>query len=385
MRIILVHSIADLYGASRSLLRLSSRLVQDNHDVLVILKEEGPLIKELESNNVSVKVMSNLACVDRQMFKSIKSFYLFIKEYMKSGKEFKTLLKEYQPDIVHTNTALILTSGFISKKCNVPHIWHIRESFKEFGVLWLFYRKLMLKNSDLILSVSTPIAEQFDLKKSSEKVSVLYNGFPMEEFEGISKDRVDNFKQRWGINNTINIGVVGRLKLYRKGQEVLIKAASVLNEYDNLKFLLIGDPFPGNENHLNVLKELVKENDIEDKVVFTGGVEDIKAAYLALDVSVLTSCLPEPFGGVVIESMALERPVIGTSIGGTIEQIDEGVTGLKVPPNDHEKLAEALKKLIDSEDLRVEMGKSGRRRFVEKFEFEAFYEKLLEFYNDLLG
>ncbi|MER3329317.1 MAG: glycosyltransferase family 4 protein, partial [Candidatus Kapaibacterium sp.] len=121
-----------------------------------------------------------------------------------------------------------------------------------------------------------------------------------------------------------------------------------------------------------------------EKVIFTGGVDDIKAAYKALDISVLTSCLPEPFGGVVIESMALGKPVIGTSIGGTIEQIEENVTGFKVPPGDHIRLAEALNKLINSEDLRVNMGINGRRRFEEKFEFENFYNQLTGVYKRLI-
>ncbi|MEQ8581148.1 MAG: glycosyltransferase family 4 protein [Marinoscillum sp.] len=384
MRIILVHSMADLYGASRSLLRLSSRLVIDNHQVRVILKEDGPLVKELKAKNVPVQIMPNLACIDRQTIKSFKSFLMFVKDCFRSAKEFNALINEEKPDIVHTNVALILTAAYVASKRKIPHVWHIRESFKEFGIMWLFFRRFMLKYADVILSVSTPIAEQFDLAKGAQKVRVLYNGFPKEEFEGVTEDRVDRFRDTWGLKNTLNIGVVGRVKLQRKGQEVLIRAAKILNDNERLRFLIIGDVFPGNDEHLRILEKMAKENGVGEKVIFTGGVDDIKAAYKALDISVLTSCLPEPFGGVVIESMALGKPVIGTSIGGTIEQIEENVTGFKVPPGDHIRLAEALNKLINSEDLRVNMGINGRRRFEEKFEFENFYNQLTGVYKRLI-
>lgn len=132
------------------------------------------------------------------------------------------------------------------------------------------------------------------------------------------------------------------------------------------------------------LNKLIRDLRIEHKVVSTDHAEDIKAALAALDVSVLPSVLPEPFGGVVVESMAMGKPVIGTRTGGTIEQIKDGVTGYLVAPNDPRQLAAALERLLENAQLRARMGENGRERFRKHFEFECFYEKMSTLYNELV-
>ena len=109
--------------------------------------------------------------------------------------------------------------------------------------------------------------------------------------------------------------------------------------------------------------------------------EDIKAAYAALDISVLPSARPEPFGGVVIESMAFGKPVIGTRIGGTIEQVDDARTGLLIEPNDPQALADAIEKLLKDPQGRMAMGKLGYERFMSHFEFEEFFGKIMQLYT----
>ncbi|MBK7260238.1 MAG: glycosyltransferase family 4 protein [Ignavibacteriae bacterium] len=104
----------------------------------------------------------------------------------------------------------------------------------------------------------------------------------------------------------------------RKGQDTFLRAAALIAaEHPDVRFVLIGSPFPGNESHGKALSALGRELGIDKQIVFTGDVADIRAAYAALDISVLPSEQPEPFGGVVIESMAAGKPVIGTRIGGT--------------------------------------------------------------------
>jgi glycosyltransferase involved in cell wall biosynthesis len=105
----------------------------------------------------------------------------------------------------------------------------------------------------------------------------------------------------------------------------------------------------------------------------------------ALDVVALPSALPEPFGGVVIEAMALGRPVVGTNAGGTPEQIDDGVTGHLVPPGDPPALAEAIGRLLADRELRERMGAAGRSRYLERFEFERFYGTMTAVYQELIA
>ena len=94
----------------------------------------------------------------------------------------------------------------------------------------------------------------------------------------------------------------------------------------------------------------------------------------------LPSALPEPFGGIVIESMAMAKPLIGTNIGGTIEQIDHGVTGLLIEPDRPDLLADAIARFVESPSLCEEFGRNAREKYLREFEFEAFYRKITSLY-----
>lgn len=382
MRIMFVHNGSDLYGASRSLLRLSSRLVNDGHDVLSVIPFDGPLRKRLQSQGVQVAIHKHLAIVTRQRTSNLRSLVGLVINLMVSTIRLLILSRKFQPDIIHTNTAIIPTPGLVSRLINIPHIWHVRESFWEFRRMWEYYQGYMSRFSDVIICVSTPIAEQFNSRILSDKVKVIQNGFPKDEFVHVSNSRVDTFRNKYSLNGFLTIGVIGRIKYQRKGQEVFVEAAELLeNEYPRVKFLCIGSPYPGNEQHLINLLNLIDKLELHEKVIYTGDVEDIKVAIQALDILVLPSVDPEPFSGVVIEAMAMGKPVIGTRIGGTIEQIEDGITGFLVEPGSAESLANALEQLIKDFKLRKQFGDNGRQRFLELFEFELFYKRIMDVYD----
>jgi glycosyltransferase involved in cell wall biosynthesis len=385
MKIIFVHDPPDLYGASRSLLRLSSRLVKDGHEINVLLPYEGLLKQELIKNGIEVLIHSDLPVITREKVKTLSGLISLLFQIPISTYKLSKIIKKIKPDIIHTNVALILSPCLIARLYNIPHIWHIREFFKEFKIFWTIYQWFIYYFSDIIICVSTPVGKQFKKIIFEKKVKIIHNGFPRNEFEPVSEERVQTFKKQFCIDNKLLIGVVGRIKFGRKGQDVFVKAVALLKDkFPEVRYVLIGSPFPGNEEHLDNLIGLIKELNIQDKIIYTGDVEDIKAAYSALDIVVLPSALPEPFGGVVIEAMALGNPVIGTNIGGTVEQVEHGVTGLLVNPDDPVDLSHAMEKLIMDEKLRLGMGENGRERFLKLFEFENFYKKILSLYEELI-
>ena len=387
LRILFVHSGSDLYGASRSLLRLSSRLVKDGEVVRVVLPYDGPLVSALKEKNVSVVIQKTLPIIERQKVRSVFGIFQILFNVIFSTLGLLKILRQFRPHLIHTMTAVILTSGLAAKLMHIPHIWHVRESFAEFGKLWRYYQKYMLWLSSKIICVSTPVAEQFEQYKNSRKIQVIHNGFPIDEFAGVSDDRVDQFRSKYaGAGITCLVGVVGRIKFQRKGQEVFVKAASLLrNKFPDVRFLCIGSPFPGNESHLVNLQRLIRELGLENYVLYTGDIEDIKAAIAALDILVLSSPQPEPFGGVVVEAMALSRPVIATKIGGSIEQVVEDVTGYLVEPGNAESMAIGIESLLNSPERRHRFVENGRARFLEQFEFEKFYQKILNLYEGVIA
>ncbi|MGB8981535.1 MAG: glycosyltransferase family 4 protein [Anaerolineales bacterium] len=387
LRILFVHSGSDLYGASRSLLRLSSRLVRDGARVMTVLPYKGPLVEALQANGIEVVIRNDLPVIERERVKNLSGMIGLAVNLFSSWISLSRLMGTFQPHLVHTITSVIPIPGLAAKFRTIPHVWHIRESFGEFGFWWKYYRRYINWLSSVIVCVSAPIAEQFESEVRAGKVTVIHNGFPSAEFAAVGVERILAFKSKFALDKAESlIGVVGRIKLRRKGQEVFVEAAGLLrDQYPNVRFLCVGSPFPGNESHLENLEKLIRERGLADYIICTGDVDDIKAAISALDILVLPSVQPEPFGGVVVEAMALSRPVVASRIGGSIEQVAEDVTGYLVEPGDAKSLADALVKLLEDPDRRRRFGENGHIRFLEKFEFESFYRRILELYEQIVA
>jgi glycosyltransferase involved in cell wall biosynthesis len=385
MRILFVHSGADLYGASRSLLRLIDRLQSDGHEAAVVLPYEGPLLDRLRAQYVRTLVHPLLPSVTRQAVRSPRGLAQLGINIPRSTYRLGGLIGEFRPDVVHTNTALILTPGLAARLAGIPHVWHVREFFSEFPSFWKKYQWYMNTFSDRIVCVSNAVGEQFHPKIRRRKVAVIHDGFPHSEFSAADPQRVREFRERFNVDGHFVVGVVGRIKFKRKGQEIVVRAAQILRErYPHLRYAFVGSPFPGNESHLENLRDLIRECGVEDRVVLCGEMHDMPTAFASLDVSVLPSALPEPFGGIVIESMAMGKPVIGTNIGGTIEQIDDGATGFLIEPDRPDLLAESIARFAESPALCQEFGRRAREKYLREFEFDAFYRKMTSLYSSVI-
>jgi len=381
-RILYIHNGCDLYGASRSLLRLVTRLDRAKFVPFVILPLEGPLAGALRKEGVHVTVMRSLSVISRSVFHSWR-IIPFLLTIPVSVAVLAIFMKKTDIRLVHTNVGSVVSAGLAAKLAGVRHVWHLRDSFHDFGRLWKLYSRYVLWSSDKVICVSKAISAQF--RDTRGKVTVVYNGIPLEESEEVSNEEVAAFKARFGLNGKRAVGVVGRIKFQRKGQDVFVRAAALLKgKLAETKYVIVGSPFPGNEVHLERLQKLIAELGISHEVILTGDVENIYPVYKALDVLVLPSCTPEPFAGVVLEAMAAGTPVIGTALGGTIEQIEDGVSGLLVEPNSPDVLADNIRRVLTDPVLSESLRREARKRVEEIFRFEKMYERLEEIYTELL-
>ena len=115
---------------------------------------------------------------------------------------------------------------------------------------------------------------------------------------------------------------------------------------------------------------------LADRVIFTGYQKYPAACMAAMDVVVHTSTSPEPFGLVVLEGMALGKPVVATAHGGPLDVVVEGGTGFLTAPGDAAELAAVLVRLLGDADLRQRVGAAGRARFLDKFTAERNVRQL---------
>lgn len=271
-------------------------------------------------------------------------------------------------------------------------------------------KKLMsrrLAKTDLILGCSDYITEKIrrEFPEFSARTKTVYNGANHEKFKRRSKEDPgrDSTKPK--------LLFVGRMSP-EKGVHVLIEAVrKLVTDYPAVHLSIVGGvvsapkefvadlsddelkaklmQFYGQhengDDYYSYLQQMVDDR-IASNITFTGKIPYDKVADLYEQADILVNpSLSEPFGMSLVEAMASEKPVVATRVGGMVNIVDEGVTGLLVDCGSEEKLAGAIRYLIENPDLRNRMGKAGRERVMNKFSWERVSHSLLVEYRKLFG
>jgi glycosyltransferase involved in cell wall biosynthesis len=176
---------------------------------------------------------------------------------------------------------------------------------------------------------------------------------------------------------------VARLFRWKGHFELLSALALVKRKHPNVRLAVVGSDYPADSGTTQMLKEHASGLGIGENVVFTGQRSDIALLLAACDVFSLPS-FEEPFGLVFAEAMAMKRPVVALTNGGTPEVVEHGKCGLLSPPGDIDALAANLLRLLDDPALRAQFGEHGRSRVEEHFtpqrmasDFAALYARML--------
>jgi len=133
----------------------------------------------------------------------------------------------------------------------------------------------------------------------------------------------------------------------------------------------------------NRLRDLVNRLGLTESVLFTGFQSDIPEIIASFDIAVLPSFF-EGMGRVLLEAMAMERPVVASRVGGIPELVKDGINGFLTTPGDAKGLAESIKKLLNDKKLAISMGKEGRKRVTDKFSAETMVKSINKVYNECL-
>jgi glycosyltransferase involved in cell wall biosynthesis len=135
----------------------------------------------------------------------------------------------------------------------------------------------------------------------------------------------------------------------------------------------------------NKLKTLADNLSIGSKTIFVGKVphQDIPKYHNMLDVSVSVSN-SESFGVAIIEASACGKPVVVSNVGGLPEVVEDGVTGIIVPPRNAEATANAIERLVLNKELRLQMGKAGRERVKRLYNWDDNVKQMINIYKEIL-
>jgi glycosyltransferase involved in cell wall biosynthesis len=217
-----------------------------------------------------------------------------------------------------------------------------------------------------------------------DKVVVVHNALEPERYDPQTDGAP--FRDRHGIPfGAPLIGTVGRLRPW-KGQDRFLELLTRVSEsVPDVRGLIVGgSPFGVQDDYPQYLHRLADAKSLDERVVFTGHLQDVRPALAAMNVFVHPGD-PEPFGLVNLEAMAMAKPVVAFAHGALPEIVIHGQTGLLVPPGDDQALAEAVVDLVGDCEESQRMGAAGRGRVESHFTaaqtvgaLEATYCRLFE-------
>lgn len=189
----------------------------------------------------------------------------------------------------------------------------------------------------------------------------------------------------WGLApDTLLLVLCGNIRQW-KGPHVAVEAMpAVLSRFPESRLLLAGGASSADAEYLAALNRRIGELGLTGRVIQAGFRRDVHDLMAAADLVLHTSIVPEPFGRVILEAMALRKPVVAAAAGGPVEIVVEGETGLLVPPGTPAALAEAVNRLLENPDGRKAMGAAGHRRLLECFSIEANVRRTLSVYRAVL-
>lgn len=218
---------------------------------------------------------------------------------------------------------------------------------------------------------------------SPERVITLHDAVDTEHFSP-ARVGATGVRKEFGFDGkTLVVGFVGRFSPGKGHEEFLEAAARLTQRHTTMRFLVAGEASHGEQAYEQHIRSKATALALDEVLTFTGYRRDVPELMAAFDIFAFPSHA-EAFGVVLIEAMAMERPVVSTNCDGVVDIVVDGETGIYVNPKDAGQLADAIDRLARDPALRVRMGKAGRARVEELFSQRRQIDRLEGLYRELL-
>jgi glycosyltransferase involved in cell wall biosynthesis len=298
------------------------------------------------------------------------------------------LIQELQPDIVHAHlppaelyTRIALLGCFTQKFTLVVSKHNDEPFYKGFGHNLLAY--WIAKRTGRIIAISDAVRDYFCKNRIEglfAKIRVIHYGIDPTPYENVNAEAIQSLRQDWfSLDDVYLIGTVARF-VPQKALHVLLKGFALYVKRSTKSSKLI---LAGSGQLEDYLKRQATHLGIQERVIWAGFREDIPVVMNTLDLFALTS-IYEGFGLVLLEAMASAKPVVASRVSAIPEVVEDKVTGVLVPPNQADLLAEAFL-FFENPERRLRFGKAGQQRVKSDFTLKQMIKKTSTVYNELLN
>ncbi len=366
---------SEIGGTELATLRIANAVEGEKFSSVAFCQPQASPVRELfEANGFETATYGNA-----------HFSYLHPKPFWRQTLQLAREFRRRKIDLIHlADWQAAQYVALAAKLAFCPIISHVRNRHaEEIGRDRHFLRavkKFVFVSRDTWKSFAYPVPEQRGM--------VLYDGIDIPAPSELSiTDIASEVRRELGFPADVKIiGMVARVAT-QKDFITLIKAAQhVLRADPKVRFLVVGDHTHAeeNRNHYEKIVSLFEAESILDHFTFTGFRTDVDRIIQAMDIFVLCTHF-EGLPLVLIEAMALGKPVVATAVDGIPEIVSDGETGLLHSHEDDKQLAEQLLSLLNNKERSNQLGEAGRSRVKTEFSREVFAANIAKLYSDMLG
>lgn len=308
-------------------------------------------------------------------------------------------LKKIKADVIHIQFlgfAYLLSAIVLKFFCTPKIVVHYRNPpvslleeskiYHKFSPLFYYLLNIFFIDANIVISDSIREMLVKNYFAPPEKISVIYNGIDpnIVKSDYTSARKKIEAMIKIPLTNRFVIGMIANFSP-QKDHITVIKAASILiKRHPSLLFLFVGsEKFYEGTGYMEIAKNYVAKNGLENYVYFTGEVKDVYEIIPGFEIGLLISNF-EGFGNALVECGMAGKPIIGTAIGGIKEIIEDGNNGLLIEPGDYKGLAEKIELLLTDDSLRNEIGERSKKVALEKFSVGTWVKNVIALYEKIV-
>ncbi len=372
-------------GSYYSLFFLVSGLDRGQFTPVVVFADNNALVTRFNAHGVRtiIRPLAPAASYSGPLGQIVAKLVNFFQGWIVEPIRLSRLLRSERIALLHLNNSIVRNHPWMiaARLARIPCITHERGINPTFPAR----ARLLGRGLDAVICISKSVKDNFlSLGLGHLPMVTIHNGLDPAAMT-VTRPAME-VRAELGIEDSKRlIGIVGNIKPW-KGQETVIAAMAILRpRFPNVACLLIGDTSSDDTAYRTHVHSLIGNANLNDCVLVTGFRMDVANYVNALEIQVHASISPEPFGRVLLEGMALSKPLIASNGGAVPEIVVDGVTGLLVEPGNAEALAASLTKLLLRPELGTAMGQAGHQRLIEAFsvrnnidQTQALYRSVLE-------
>jgi glycosyltransferase involved in cell wall biosynthesis len=359
----------------------------------------GPIVGQLRAAGVQVRPIPGVSMFysaeglplrGRRLLELLRTVW-----HMRHGAVIRRAIAEVRPDVVHLNERGMLHAARIARRAGIPVVMHAR-SVADSGTPWAgrVSAALVRRYVDRVIAIDESVRRSL---RGLSKVDVIYNPYPApSELPG---EAIDG-RSLPGASAVVRVTYLTGLLTF-KGIWDLLEAARLLRDRHDIQFLVAGGnsrpeafhrSLGGRLAHLfgfapdveSAVRAWLEQHRLESTVRLLGQVDRVEDVLCQSDILAFPSHLNGP-GRAVFEAGMHGIPAIVCLKDRVEDVVQDGVTGIIVPPRDPRRLADAIIRLADDSALRRRLGSAARSRYAAQFEPAAMATRMLEVYRDLVS